>query len=124
MLTDFSQEWSGQCDRIASSFMGFFVEHWFRDSEAASFRVNHPHITLVRPFEPRSGEEEIKELIVNFCRGKGPIAFCLEGKGNFGEIQYIPVIGDGLLQFANQLEEILEPSVNFVPKLMIKKLYI
>jgi len=103
--------------------MSYFVENWVRGLEAASFRINkedpnfHPHITIVRPFEPRSGEDEIKDTIVNCCKGRAPITFCLVDKGNFDEVKYIPVISDDLSQFADELENTLETSVDFAPKL-------
>ncbi|MDO8551211.1 MAG: 2'-5' RNA ligase family protein [bacterium] len=105
--------------------MSYFIEHWIRAGEADAFRQEfaeqghkyYPHITLVRPFSLKTSGDEIKQLIVGACRGKSPIPFNLEGMGSFGDIKYIPVVSQELLEFADWLEELLAPKVEFVEKL-------
>jgi len=109
----------------------YFVESWFRGKEAEAFRSTtresdsepHPHVTFDRPFKIIEGREElVKQKIVDYCRGKEPIKFILEGKGNFGDIEYVPVISNELQEFDRGLEELLEGDVVFEEKLNSEKI--
>ncbi len=105
--------------------MKYFIEVWLRGyakdkireislKDSESF---HPHVTLVRPFDLLVSEDKIKSIVIEFCKGKDPIQFNLKGKGNFGEIFYIPVVdAEELLEFSNGLEKVLEGNVQFVEK--------
>ena len=86
---------------------------------------SHPHITFVRPFSIPEGhnEEEIKDLIIGYCRGRRPIDFKLKGKGSFsGEVSYIPVESAELLEFNDGLEKLLDGKVDFDEKLSDQKI--
>ncbi len=110
----------------------YFLENWVRDAKGEGEILDgkfedldskHPHVTFVRPFTiPTGHEEEVKNLIVDYCKGRKPIEYKLKGKGNFpGGITYIPVESDELLEFNNGLEEILEGKVFFDEKLADEK---
>jgi len=115
--------------------MSYFCEVWFPGKAAAVFRhmANtedidgyFPHITLVRPFDVRNGnsEDTVRKAIVDQCGIQPPIKFSLEDKGSFvneTKVVYVPVYGLELLNFANKLEESLEPYVNFAPKFTKQK---
>ncbi len=100
--------------------MRYFLEVWLRGNPNFA---PHPHITFVRPFEIDETQEEIvKQEIVDYCKGKKPINFILEGKGNFGDINYVPVKSGELEKFDAGLEKLLENEVNFDKKLSDKKI--
>lgn len=113
--------------------MSYYFEIWLRGPtgdilkslSTKSTEKYHPHITLVRPFDISTSEEAVKEKAVHFCRGAGPIRFCLEGKGNFDEkFYYVPVTeGENLLQFSEGLEWVVTSDAIFVPKLGDKTLH-
>jgi hypothetical protein len=51
--------------------MSYFIENWIRGEQAEIIRKMagigddfHPHITLVRPFSLKTGEEEVKQKLV------------------------------------------------------------
>lgn len=104
---------------------GFAKDH-LRDISTRDKEVYHPHITLVRPFDINleSNEEYIKNIICGFCEDVSPIHFSLEGKNKFAEgISYVPVTDNlRLLNFNNDLEQLLESEVDFFPKLNTEKI--
>lgn len=107
----------------------FFIEAWLRGGEAESVRkmygdhdTYHPHVTLVRPGSLISTEEELLGAVVDFCRGKYPIAYQLSGKASFGEFAYIPVESPELLEFSDGLEGAIAPMVSLEPKLGDKRI--
>ncbi len=112
--------------------MGYYLEIWLRGFAKDFLRGlstkdeedYHPHITLIRPFEIKTSEEEIKQKIISFCKGKSPIPFSLEGKGDFdGKVNYIPVVDyPKLLSFNDELENLLKGDVDFWKKLSDKKI--
>ena len=100
--------------------MRYFLEVWLRGNPNFA---PHPHITFIRPFEiSETQEENIKQIIVDYCKGRKPIKFILEGKGSFGEVNYVPVISNKLQKFDSGLEKILEGNVTFDTKLGPKKI--
>jgi len=111
--------------------MAYFMEVWLRGfakdrlrTESRNDEFCHPHITFVRPFYITTDEDEIKNKIITFCKDKDPISFSLEGKASFeGVIHYVPVVdGDALLQFNDDLEELLKDDVTFAKKLNARKI--
>lgn len=113
--------------------MDCFLEVWLR-GYAKDFLKNiseqisesyHPHITLVRPFIPKTEASHVKESIISVCRGVDPIYFSLQGTGSFnGRVQYVAVTDEKeLLSFADRLEEAIAPHVDFAPSLGKKKLH-
>lgn len=113
--------------------MDFYLEIWLRDFAKDFLRQistqnsesYHPHITLIRPFEITSDEETVRQKIINFCEGEPPIKFSLEGKADFdGRVNYIPVTNSQqLLEFNNNLEQVLQEYVNFAEKLNDEKIF-
>ena len=101
-----------------------FVKDYFGQISQIDKENYHPHITLIRPFDISDSEENVKQKIVDFCQGKSPIPFSLEGKGNFdSKINYILVINaNELLKFNNDLECLLERDVEFYQKLNDEKI--
>jgi 2'-5' RNA ligase len=111
----------------------YFLEDWVRGAKGPTGALgevfseddpSHPHITFVRPFSiPLGKEEEIKDLIIGYCKDRQPIDFKLKGRGSFsGKINYIPVESAELLEFNNGLEKILEGKVDFDEKLSDQKI--
>ena len=110
----------------------YFLEAWMPgaredlliDAADSLSPGSHAHITFGRPFYiPDGKEERIKEMIVNFCIGRGPINFELEGQDSFGEtINYIPIKGKEIEEFNRGLEELLAGEVQFVEKISDKKI--
>ena len=106
----------------------YFLEAWLSKgvSKPEHFGVTgvpHAHITFVRPFTIPEGEEEnVKEKIIGYCKGKKPIPFVMEGEGNFDdEINYIPVKGFEIEEFDSGIEGLLVNDVQFAEKLGKKK---
>jgi len=107
--------------------MSYYLEVWLRGFAKNHLRAisrqnpefYHPHITLVRPFEIKTGEEEVRRKIVAFCNKRKPIPFSLEGREVFPEgVSYVPVVAcESLLQFNDELEGLLEGNVEFAPRL-------
>ena len=103
--------------------MSYFLEIWLRGFAKDYLRGTstldneeyHPHITLVRPFQIRTGEEIVRQKIVDLCKGMVLLPFRLEGNGDFnGKFFYVPVVDcPELLAFDGRLEELLEPDVDF-----------
>ncbi|NPE26486.1 hypothetical protein HNV12_00605 [Methanococcoides sp. SA1] len=112
--------------------MGYYFEIWLRGFAKDHLRkisnndneLYHPHITLVRPFQIPGNEGKIKDKVTEFCKGKNPIFFTLEGKARFEQgINYIPVTDSiELLKFDNDLEKLLEGNVQLKQKLNDKKI--
>jgi hypothetical protein len=112
--------------------MSYYLEIWLEGSVKDYFRKvstknenpYHPHITLVRPFEIKTSEKNIKNKIINLCKGKPLISFNLEGKGNFdNKIHYIPLTDcTNLLRFNYDLEKLLENDVEFDEKINDEKI--
>ena len=112
--------------------MSFYFEIWLRGFAKDYLREMstqdpdsyHPHITLIRPFRILRDEDAIRKKVADFCRGRKPIFFTLEGKGDFdGEIYYVPVTNaEQLLEFNNGLEKALEEEVEFDEKLNDEKI--
>jgi hypothetical protein len=112
--------------------MDYFLEVWLRgfakdylkSISTKDKESYHPHITLIRPFQILTNEEDVKEKITSFCKNILPISFSLEGVETFEEdIYYIPVINcDKLFQFDNSLEQLLSKDVQFAEKLNNKKI--
>lgn len=100
-----------------------FAKDYLREISEGDVENYHPHITLVRPFEILTNEEDIKNKIVNFCKDKKPINFSLDGAESFDHnIHYIPVTNESeLLKFSDDLESLLKNDVKLVPKLGEKK---
>jgi len=101
-----------------------FAKDFLRGISTKDEENYHPHITLIRPFEIKTTEEEIKEKVISFCNGKSPISFSLEGKEVFdGKINYVPVVDcQELLRFNDELEMLLERDVDFWKRLNNKKI--
>ena len=112
--------------------MDCYFEVWLRGFAKDKLRAissddsenNHPHITLVRPFNILTTEDDVKNKTIAFCRKNDAIKFSLEGKGDFdGKFYYVPVANDKkLLEFNNGLEEVIKNDVNFAPLLNDKKI--
>jgi len=112
--------------------MSYYLEVWLRGfakdflkSISTKDRESyHPHITLVRPFQLVAAEDEVQQKIVEFCQGRKPIPFSLEGKGTFeGAVHYVPITNSAaLLHFNDGLEELLTGDVQFVQKLNDEKI--
>ena len=110
----------------------YFLESHLRWNELPQLRQSfentqdneeHLHITFVRPFSIDGDAQKVKEKIIEYCRGKKPIPFVLEGKGNFDEnISYIPVKSGELQNFDNGLEKLLEGMVELDTKLNDEKI--
>ena len=114
--------------------MGYHFEIWLRDFAKDYLRgisnkdsdSYHPHVTIIRPFDIVSSEEDVKKRVADFCKWIVPMPFYLEGIGDFdGKFYHVPVIEDGeLMQFNNGLENLLNGDVNFVKKIEpIKKFH-
>jgi hypothetical protein len=109
----------------------YFIEIWLRGDVKdyiCSFSpnsINHPHITLVRPFSLKIEEENLKSLITDFCYHKKPIKFTLGKTGYFlGRATFLEVGNEReLLNFSNNLEEKMDSFVNFSEKIGEKKLH-
>lgn len=112
--------------------MSVFAEVWFARKQAEEFRKlcapdkrnnYYPHITLVRPFDIVGDNEfQVMKAVEVYCLGRSQILFSLEGMGNFGQINYIPVVDSHeLLEFSDGLELAVAPFVKFVPKLADQK---
>jgi 2'-5' RNA ligase len=107
----------------------YFFEIWVRGNTGQKIKhlVNsdesyHPHITLVRPFYIGTSEERVKKKVENLCSLFSPIKFSIFGEGSFSEnTNYFPILGEELLMFNNQLEDILSNEVNFVERLNREK---
>lgn len=85
---------------------------------------SHLHITLARPFNIEKDPESIKDIVINFCKGKKEIPYNLEGKDSFDDkIFFIPVISKELQIFDKELEEILNEKVLFDKKLNEEKIH-
>jgi len=112
--------------------MSYYIEIWLRGFAKDYLRElsenqnesYHPHITLVRPFQILTNEEQIKETIIKICKNTSPIPFTIEGEGNFNnKINYIPITNSKkLLEFNNTIEKELEKQVLFAPKLNAHKI--
>ena len=107
--------------------MSYYLEVWLRGfakDHLRSISVRdtdryHPHITLVRPFYAAASDEaKVQKLIIDFCAGKKPIPFSLEGSGVFdNKFHHVPVTeATELLQFNDGLESVLRDEVRFAPK--------
>jgi 2'-5' RNA ligase len=113
--------------------MSYYLEAWLRGfakdhlrsistSDTESY---HPHITLVRPFYIAAIDEaKVQKLIADFCAGKKPVPFSLEGSGVFdNKFHHVPVTDAAeLLQFNDGLEAVLDGAVRFAPKLNEEKI--
>lgn len=99
------------------------MEFWIRGG-IDNLKIVHPHITFVRPFTiPKGCDEEIKNIIIDYCKDRKPISFLLKGMAMFeGDICYIPVISSKLQNFDRNLEKNLEKLVVFDRKLAKKKI--
>jgi hypothetical protein len=100
--------------------MSYFLEIWLRGYAEDYLRSIsdarfHPHITLVRPFEPRNSKEIVKQTIEEVCKGVEPIPFEIEGVNTFEQgVTFANIThADQLLTLDNKLEEAIHPHVYF-----------
>jgi 2'-5' RNA ligase len=108
----------------------YYVEDWLRGEKGDLLKeaardpdIYHPHITFVRPFSvPEGNEDKVKQLIIDYCKDRGPINFTLNNKDHFPQgVIFIPVVSRELSEFNDGLEKILEPEVKFDVKLADQK---
>jgi 2'-5' RNA ligase len=101
---------------------GYAKDH-LREISGITSEEYHPHVTLGRPLKKLENENQLKQRIVEFCNGRQPIPFSLEGLEWFDEnTPYVPVTnGAELLQFHNEFEAFLEGQTELRPKLVDEK---